>query len=1115
MKKKLRRGQRIRNKMIKFNVMYNNLRGVKSKIDSIKRIIQDKEPTIMALAETKLNEGEDFELEGYKIERVDRTSDAGGGVLLAYKECMKNIMTTVKEERENCEILWMKSDNGKTKLKIAVIYMPQENHIRIGQLQKVYKNIEREVMRAQENGESIMIMGDFNCKIGKKIDGNTDEVTKGGKLLLELCENTGMSIINAHEKCEGKWTRVQGNEKSIIDYVLIWEDDLPYLNYMKIDENHDYTPHSTEGTEYTYSDHYMMEISCNWHLKCKEETTSNLYMGAEQYASFEKELNREKVSNIINKDDFANTYQAWSDKVLQIAKQHSKKRKTRSPWKSNRLLSKAKKNVQEELKRSRSLAPKQKKVLLMRKKLIMDHIIKEDKAKQYQVVSRTVENIKKEGGVNSTAFHELRRRLTPKKYENGHAIIDDEGVRHDSPKEIKIEHVKYYKKLLSENITDETSAASRVVSGMNLLAKNTETTQIGCEEVAKVIAKLKKRKASDKQGWRNEYAIYGGEEMERSLTKILQITTDQLEGPKQWDAMTIKSVHKKGSKMLMKNKRGLFITNIIGKILERVMKGRNKEAFAKGLSPAQTGGQPERYMIDNVFIILAIIERNMYLNKTTYLTFADVRKCFDRLLLDDGIKDIWICGVNVRDAIMIHNMNRTATITVDTPVGMTHEFTVENIIKQGTVYAVDICAAVMDCINKTGYGIKTMYGPDLDIGALAYVDDIVSAGTATTSNNTIQACGMMETKKKVSFNTDVGKSAVMKVNKKMYNNSITKRVENGEFQEVNEYKLVGVWIDEKARYMININQNRKQLGYMINNIKAFANESNMGRLANGARLNMLEIAIIPAVLHGSEAFPSFTAEEEKELEKMQGSIIRDIMEVPPATPYYPLLYELGLPTMMSRIDYRKLMLYHSITNLGERRIATKVLDAQRTMEREGTWLGGVKKIMMEYGIADTVKEDLKSRWKKKVKEKIKKKVGEKIRKECYGKSKSRTILQGRYEKKEYLEDATITQAKLILKTRLHMVKIPCNYKNIDLDNCCWLCGDENIRTEHYYECSGTKVLRKTWAAKEVDLTSTDMYTLLRTSKFMEKIAEMYQPKWDALQSKKNQEEPNDDEKEIA
>ena len=263
MRKKVRRGQKIRNKLSQFNVLYNNLRGYKSKVQSIRRIIEEKDPTILALAETKLCEGEDVKIEGYEIERVDRKED-GGGVLIAYKTCIKNIMSIVKEERENCEILWMKVDNGKTKIKIAVVYMPQENEIKIADLKKIYKQIEEEIMTAQEKKESVLIMGDFNCKVGKEIEGNTEEITKGGKLLLELCNNTGIIIANAEDKCRGKWTRSQGGVKSIIDYVLLWKDDVQYLKSMEIDENLEYTPYSTEGTRIIYSDHYMIDVKFSY-----------------------------------------------------------------------------------------------------------------------------------------------------------------------------------------------------------------------------------------------------------------------------------------------------------------------------------------------------------------------------------------------------------------------------------------------------------------------------------------------------------------------------------------------------------------------------------------------------------------------------------------------------------------------------------------------------------------------------------------------------------------------------------------------------------------------------------------------------------------------------------
>ena len=62
-RKRVRRGQSRKNMMKTFKVMYNNVRGVKSKEGVIKRIIYEENPTILALAETKLNELDVFDLE--------------------------------------------------------------------------------------------------------------------------------------------------------------------------------------------------------------------------------------------------------------------------------------------------------------------------------------------------------------------------------------------------------------------------------------------------------------------------------------------------------------------------------------------------------------------------------------------------------------------------------------------------------------------------------------------------------------------------------------------------------------------------------------------------------------------------------------------------------------------------------------------------------------------------------------------------------------------------------------------------------------------------------------------------------------------------------------------
>jgi hypothetical protein len=197
--------------------------------------------------------------------------------------------------------------------------------------------------------------------------------------------------------------------------------------------------------------------------------------------------------------------------------------------------------------------------------------------------------------------------------------------------------------------------------------------------------------------------------------------------------------------------------------------------------------------------------------------------------------------------------------------------------------------------------------------------------------------------------------------------------------------------------------------------------------------------------------------------------------------------------MKARTDYRKHMLYHNLKNSDESRIAKQVVEEQEKMDREGTWLSGVQKSMIEYGIQNTVLEDLKSAWKRKVKEKIRQKTEEIIRENCESKSKSRTVKIGSYDLKDYLKKATIKEAKKILKARLHMLKIPCNYGKGEEG--CWLCGEKDVKTEHYYKCSGTRSLQRSWSANEKDLQSTSKSKLIRTAMFLEQVEEMFVPKW--------------------
>ena len=57
--------------------------------------------------------------------------------------------------------------------------------------------------------------------------------------------------------------------------------------------------------------------------------------------------------------------------------------------------------------------------------------------------------------------------------------------------------------------------------------------------------------------------------------------------PKEWKRMLIKSIHKgKGlEKKVMGSRRGLFLTNIISKVVEGIFKNRSQKEVEKNISP--------------------------------------------------------------------------------------------------------------------------------------------------------------------------------------------------------------------------------------------------------------------------------------------------------------------------------------------------------------------------------------------------------------------------------------------------------------------------------------------------------------------------------------------------
>ncbi len=217
-KKKTRRGQRIKNKLKKFVVWYQNMRGLKSKFESLLDKIDEVSPTIICLTETHLLETEALAIKGYKIFRNDR-DNKGGGILVAVREEIKHICTVVEKGKEIGETLWIVINNNQINIRMGVIYAPQESRTPKEDYKIMYSKLEHQLQQAKERQQKLLLMGDFNCKIGDAIKNNRPDITKAGRLR-KMTTKHKITIVNSLDICEGLWTRVEG-EIVVGNYKLV------------------------------------------------------------------------------------------------------------------------------------------------------------------------------------------------------------------------------------------------------------------------------------------------------------------------------------------------------------------------------------------------------------------------------------------------------------------------------------------------------------------------------------------------------------------------------------------------------------------------------------------------------------------------------------------------------------------------------------------------------------------------------------------------------------------------------------------------------------------------------------------------------------------------------
>ena len=152
--------------------------------------------------------------------------------------------------------------------------------------------IDIESMIKNNKKECLMVIGDFNGHL-EELDGRKDD--KNGKMVKEWINEFDLMLMNGDEKCEGTFTREQGNLKTAIDMVMVNRALYDKCKGMKIDEEKDVID---------ISDHNLISIEFKARQKCGNNFNKKKWREEECYKKddsalkeFGDEIEKEWKSN--------------------------------------------------------------------------------------------------------------------------------------------------------------------------------------------------------------------------------------------------------------------------------------------------------------------------------------------------------------------------------------------------------------------------------------------------------------------------------------------------------------------------------------------------------------------------------------------------------------------------------------------------------------------------------------------------------------------------------------------------------------------------------------------------------------------------------------------------
>ena len=784
--------------------MLMNVRGFKSKRESVKRIIKKEKPSIVTINETQMLGRSKVDLKPFTSWSKNRTEKGGGGITTAVAPHLAHSAVGAGQGEQDDEYLVTRLEAFTPALTIINCYGEQRKEGK-EVVEEKWGRLRKEMEEVRARGELCLLLGDMNKLVGNDewgVEGNHPEVSPGGRLLREMFMTREWVLVNSLGEevvIGGPFTRQDPatSNRSCLDLFIVSKELRPYVSGLLVDSVRAITPARVVTTggrrKLVYSDHYTCVLTlaglkrAGSRTETKEKTVGwNLTKegGWNNYKKLTDEYSK-KVDKIVENEDLTTELKY---KKFEALHNHIKfkafgKVTLKAPCQQS---VKENSNETEDEKRERIWN------------------------EQEKVAEKEIQEIKKTNGKLAKIW-ELRKKIIGNKKDTiqATAMVDPKTMKLEVSKDkIMSISLKYCTETLKNNEPEK--KFEKLIEEKKERVKKIVEEKDGDFETEDSIYQslLNKFKISTKANY--HFLVRAGDKFQKSILRFCQKMIDKEEFPTMFDKTTLHMIFKGGNgrREVLSDNRFIHCKPWFPRLVEGlVVEGGLRSALLDRSSRYQVGGQPGHRTDELVFVIKSVMAKYKKEGKPLLLQMFDISKYFDKETIEDAILTCEQREANKKATRLWYKLNMKTKIQVRTGVGMTEEAEVGAVLGQGTLGGALISQAVLDDgvgEHFTPGGEEEVQYGGVPLAPLMYQDDLLHGVEGVEEAR--RSCAKVDTiMKQRLLNLNQEKSVVVVVGNKVQRQQILQVLRdkplmcgNFETKEKETWKWLGQIISGKG-----------------------------------------------------------------------------------------------------------------------------------------------------------------------------------------------------------------------------------------------------------------------------------------------------------------------------